>query len=159
MVRSIWLALYFLISLCALAALKASIALMPTQEALLPVSTATAASEQDLPLAKSDRLPLPIIEQAPIRYFAGGAAATPPTPAVPDETKSTAEVSFAAPTAPGDRAVQTSTNTTQRTATSTKTTANRPWRNAYAEKRHHHRSASKRQSRRSYARAGKQRKT
>ncbi|UTD28860.1 hypothetical protein DB459_20125 [Bradyrhizobium sp. WD16] len=154
MVRSIWLALYFLISFCALVALKASIALMPKQDALRPVAASTANIEQDLPLAKSDRLPIAATEQAPYRYFAGGAiTALPPLTAAPDETASPAQASipaasFAEAKASGAPAAKTTnTDATNNKPTNAKTATSHPWRNAYAEKRQRHSSASKRHSR------------
>lgn len=156
MVRSIWLALCFLISLCALAALKAGIALMPKQDAALPVTAPTASVDQDLPLAKSDRLPIAAIEQAPSRYFAGTSAGLP---RMPEETNSTEAslpgTSFAAANA---ASADVPTQTTSTRAANTKTSNGRPWRNAYAEKRHRHQSAPKRTSRQSHARTRKPRK-
>ena len=64
MVRTVWLALVFLIGICGLAALKVSVATRAKQDAAFAETTIGANTNQD-PLTKADKLEVSYFDEAP----------------------------------------------------------------------------------------------
>jgi hypothetical protein len=84
MVRTVWLALVFLIGVCGLAVLKVGIATPAKQQAAFAETTIGANADQ-LPLTKSDKLEVPYVDDEPgkiavktIRIVLPEAAPKPP---------------------------------------------------------------------------------
>jgi hypothetical protein len=61
--RPVWLALSFLIVICALAALKVSIATPAKEQALFDEATVSATTNQDRPLLKADKLDVSYVDE------------------------------------------------------------------------------------------------
>ena len=77
MVRTVWLALSFLIGICALAALKVSIATPAKQQAAFAETTIGANTDQ-APLTKADKLEVSYVDEAPDKIVVKAIKIVPP---------------------------------------------------------------------------------